>query len=214
VLSCGRAPWAPRRLNGVDIVTWLERTGFFDQPLSALPSSAARLAANVQATGAGGGHDLHCRVLQRIGVTLAGRLADVSGDRVTFADDLRDSVAFGDARLADVARLLRQTLGDAAPDVPVPEPFTDNGPTELDIAAFRAVIFTTGFRPDYARWVRFPIFDRDGFPITDGDLRTTVPGLHFCGVHFLRNRRSSLLWGVGDDARIVARTIASERRAA
>jgi putative flavoprotein involved in K+ transport len=77
-----------------------------------------------------------------------------------------------------------------------------------------AVVFTAGFRPDYARWVRFPVFDEDGFPVTGDDLATAVPGLHFCGVHFLRNRRSSLLWGVGDDARIVARTIASEQDSA
>ena len=38
-------------------------------------------------------------------------------------------------------------------------------------------------------------------------LATAVPGLYFCGVHFLRTRRSSLLWGVGDDARVVAKAI-------
>ena len=32
VLSCGRAPWGPRRPGGIDIVTWLVRVGFYDQP--------------------------------------------------------------------------------------------------------------------------------------------------------------------------------------
>ena len=36
-----------------------------------------------------------------------------------------------------------------------------------------------------------------------------VPGLYFCGVHFLRKRKSSLLMGVGEDAAIVARSIAA-----
>jgi putative flavoprotein involved in K+ transport len=35
-----------------------------------------------------------------------------------------------------------------------------------------------------------------------------VPGLFFCGVHFLRKRRSSVLFGVGEDAAIVAQSIA------
>jgi putative flavoprotein involved in K+ transport len=35
-----------------------------------------------------------------------------------------------------------------------------------------------------------------------------VPGLYFCGVHYLRKRKSSLLMGVGEDAAIVARSIA------
>jgi putative flavoprotein involved in K+ transport len=211
VLACGRAPWTPRRADGIDMVTWLHRAGFFEQTLADLPSPVARLLANVQTTGAGGGHDLHYRVLQRMGVTLAGRLREVAGGRAVFADDLADSVAFGDARMADVRTFLRNKLGDEAPELPEPEPFAAAGPREVDLGDFGAVVFTSGFRPDYARWVRFPVFDSEGFPIVDADLATTVPGLHFCGVHFLRNRRSSLLWGVGDDARIVAQTIARQR---
>jgi putative flavoprotein involved in K+ transport len=212
VLACGRAPWAPRRLGGIDIVTWLDRAGFYDQPRSSLPGPEARLVANVQTTGARGGHDLHYRVLQSLGVTLAGRLTGVSGGRVGFACDLGDSVAFGDARLADIRRFLREALGDEAPELPDPEPFVAAAPLEADLAGFGAIVFTAGFRPDYAGWVRFPVFDQDGFPVTEDDLATAVPGLYFCGVHFLRNRRSSLLWGVGDDARIVARAVASEPR--
>jgi putative flavoprotein involved in K+ transport len=34
-----------------------------------------------------------------------------------------------------------------------------------------------------------------------------VPGLYFCGVHFLRTRKSSLLFGVGEDAAVVAQLI-------
>ena len=71
-LACGRAPWFPRRLGDRDLSWWALETGFLDAPLSSLPSPAARLAANVQATGAGGGHDLHYRTLRKMGVTLVG----------------------------------------------------------------------------------------------------------------------------------------------
>jgi putative flavoprotein involved in K+ transport len=208
VVACGRAPWVPRRLAGLDIVTWLDRAGFYDQPRSVLPSPAARLVANVQVTGARGGHDLHFRVLQDLGVTLAGQLTGVASGRATFANDLAQSVAFGDARLADIRRLLRDTWGDEAPDVPEPEPFVADPPEEVDLSGFGAVVFTAGFRPDYAGWVHFSVFDELGFPVTDDDLNTSVPGLHFAGVHFLRNRRSALIWGVESDARVLARTIA------
>ena len=36
-----------------------------------------------------------------------------------------------------------------------------------------------------------------------------VPGLFFCGVHFLRKRRSALLYGVDEDAAIVAHSLAT-----
>jgi putative flavoprotein involved in K+ transport len=110
--------------------------------------------------------------------------------------------------MADMRMFLQTKLGNDAPEIPDPEAFVAAAPVEADLADFGAVVFTTGFRPDHARWVKFPVFDEDGFPITDDDLATAVPGLFFCGVHFLRTRRSSLLWGVGDDARIVAMAIA------
>jgi len=205
VLSCGRAPWVPRRLGDKDIVTWLNQTAFFDQPL---PAQGARLFANLQMTGARGGHDLHYRVLRDLGVQLVGRLVAVSNGRAQFANDLMDSVAFGDARYLDIRRLLRDTIGDAVPEMPDPPPFEARAASEIDLGGFAAVVFTSGFRPDYGGWVKFPVFDERGFPIVNDALATAVPGLYFCGVHFLRKRRSSLLFGVGEDAAIVARTIA------
>jgi putative flavoprotein involved in K+ transport len=213
VLSCGRAPWVPRRLGDRDIVTWVQGTPFLDQPVASLPSPAARFVSNFQTTGARGGHDLHYRVLQGMGVRLVGRLAGISGGKALFADDLADSVAFGDARYVEVRNLLTATYGSELPEMPDPEPFTADAPTEIDLGNVGAVVFTSGFRPDYTRWVHAPVFDEMGFPVVDADLSTTVPGLYFCGVHFLRKRRSSLLFGVGEDANILAATIAGRLHA-
>jgi putative flavoprotein involved in K+ transport len=55
-------------------------------------------------------------------------------------------------------------------------------------------------------------FDEMGFPIHHEGESTVAPGLHFVGVHFLRTRKSSLLYGVGEDASIVAGRIAASRR--
>jgi putative flavoprotein involved in K+ transport len=209
-LSCGRAPWAPRRLDGTDIVTWLAKTTYFDQPVSALPYPAARLTANVQTSGARGGHDLHYRTLQTLGVPLLGHLSGIDGYRAVFADDLGESVAFGDARWANIRRLLTEQLsgrGIGIPQLPAPAPFCYEPIRELDLLGFGAVINTTGFRADY-RWIDAPVTDELGFPRTIDAASTVLPGLYFCGVHFLRTRRSSLLFGVGDDAAVVARQIA------
>jgi putative flavoprotein involved in K+ transport len=51
-------------------------------------------------------------------------------------------------------------------------------------------------------------FDDRGFPLADEGASSVVPGLYSCGVHFLRCRKSSLLFGVGEDAAIVADQIA------
>lgn len=168
----------------------------------------------MQATGSGGGHDLHYRTLQQMGVTLLGHFLGADGRRARFAPDLRETVGWGDqlnAMLMNTVRALVAERGLPDPQIAEPPPFrAPDAPEELDLAGFGAVIFASGFRPDYDRWVRFPgAFDEFGFPIQRDGASTLVPGLFFVGVHFLRKRKSSLLIGVGEDAAIVARQIAT-----
>jgi putative flavoprotein involved in K+ transport len=97
--------------------------------------------------------------------------------------------------------------GRIVPELPEPLPFAADPLSEVKLSRFAAIIFTSGFRPDYARWVHLPAFDDMGFPLASEGASTVVPGLYFVGVHFLRTRKSSLLFGVGEDAAIVAATI-------
>jgi putative flavoprotein involved in K+ transport len=211
-LSCGRAPWAPRRVGDRDIVWWAIETGFMDVPVASLPDPGARLAANILATGHGGGHDLHLRTLQAMGVTLVGHFLEATDRSARFAQDLAESIAWGDERYRQLAGLIQETAverGIEPPNLPDPAPFSDRSPERLDLAGFGAVVFAGGFRPGYGSWVPWPrAFDEMGFPIHRDGASTVVPGLYFVGVHFLRKRKSSLLMGVGEDAAIVARSIA------
>jgi putative flavoprotein involved in K+ transport len=211
VLSCGRAPWLPRRFGGHDLVWWLRESGFLDASVDSLPGPEARLFANVLASGRDGGHDLHLRVLRARGVTLAGRFRGVEGRRVSFADDLGDSVAWGDERYGQLRTLFESFARDHGLEPPLaePEPFDATAPESVDVGRFGAVIFTSGFRPDYASWLPPAAFDELGFPLQHDGESTVVPGLFFVGVHFLRKRKSSLLSGVGEDAAIVAGRVAA-----
>jgi putative flavoprotein involved in K+ transport len=212
-LSCGKAPWVPRRVGQRDIVWWMVESGFMDAPVESLPNPLARLAANPQATGHDGGHDLNFRTLRAAGVTLLGRFLGAEGRTARFADDLGDSVGWGDDRCRELMDLVRATVerrGLALPEIPEPGPFDADAPEELDLSGFGAVVFTGGFRPDYGGWVHVPgAFDDLGFPLHADGESTTAPGLFFVGVHFLRKRKSSVLYGVGEDATIVADGVAS-----
>jgi putative flavoprotein involved in K+ transport len=212
-LACGRAPWASRRIGERDLVWWVLETGFLDAPVGSLPDPRARLAANVLATGHGGGRDLHLRTLRRTGVTLLGRFLGAQGRRARFAPDLAASVAWGDERrgqLMDLVRKLVAERGLAQPEIAEPEPLDCRTPEELDLSDFGAVIFTSGFRPDYESWVHCPgAFDELGFPLQEDGASTVVDGLYFVGVHFLRKRKSSIFLGVGEDAATVAGKIAT-----
>ncbi len=84
--------------------------------------------------------------------------------------------------------------------------FEDGGEIKAD-----AVIWATGYRPDYS-WIDLPIFD------PDGRLRhrrgvTDVPGLYFLGLTWQRTRGSALIGWVKDDAQFIAQRIAAVQEA-
>jgi putative flavoprotein involved in K+ transport len=212
VLACGRASWAPRRIGGRDLVWWLVETGHVEATVESLPMPEARLFGNIVATGHGGGHDLHLRTLQAQGVVLAGHFLGAADGRVRFAPDLHATAAASDERhtqFMDLVRELVAARGLDDPGIEEPEPFEADAPEELLLSDFGAVVFAGGFRPDYTSWLPWPeAFDELGFPIHAEGASTVVPGLYFVGVHFLRKRKSSLLYGVGEDAALVAAAIA------
>jgi putative flavoprotein involved in K+ transport len=207
-LACGRAPWIPRRLDGRDTWKWVAETPFIDMTLADLPSPIARLGANPQASGCRGGHDLHYRTLQTLGVNLLGHFVGYEDGAAHFAPDAAECVAFGDARYSEICDAIRKTCaarGVKPPEMPPPPPFKIQPVERLRLDRFGAVIFTSGFRPDYARWVRFPsAFDSLGFPIQQEGSSTVVDGLHFMGVHFQRKRKSATFLGVAEDAAVLA----------
>lgn len=215
-LACGRAPWIPRQLGGRDTVAWMVETPFLEATLADLPNPRARLGANPQASGRRGGHDLHYRTLHASGVSLLGHFLGVDDGVAHFAPDLAESVAFGDARYADICGLIRKTCsarGVDAPEMPPPAAFAADLPEHLDLSGFGAVVFTSGYRPDYASWVDLPdAVDDLGFPIQQDGSSTVVPGLHFMGVHFQRKRKSATFLGVAEDATVLAETIVTQSR--
>ena len=113
----------------------------------------ARSAPTRSASGRHGGHDLHYRTLQALGVVLAGHLLAFEDGRVRFASDLADLVAFGDARYKDIRNLIRARAGGEglpAPEFPDPPPFAAD-PRSIELGSLAVVVVTCGFRPDYRR---------------------------------------------------------------
>jgi putative flavoprotein involved in K+ transport len=114
--------------------------------------------------------------------------------------------------LFDDVRALVVERGIPMPDIPEPEPFDPSAPEEMDLVGVGASCSRGGSAPTTG------LDPRARGPSTSSASRSTsrlassvVPGLYFVGVHFLRKRKSSLLWGVGEDAAIVARQVAANR---
>ena len=70
-----------------------------------------------------------------------------------------------------------------------------------------AVIWSTGYRPDYS-WIDLPVFDAEGLVRQKRGL-TPVPGLDFLALTWQHTRGSALLGWVKDDAEFIAPQIAT-----
>lgn len=214
-MACGKAPWFHRRVEGRDLFDLLLDSPFFEQRTEDLPSPAARHGANVQSSGLGGGHDLHYRTLAALGVRLGGHLR---GSMTAQSASPRTC-------LSPSPSPMRPTAGSAT-----------SSPRGARRQAVRCLSFRSrrrSTRPGSSRfrcagsglsslrrasgratpkWIDIPgIVDDLGFPVHVNGESAVSPGLHFVGVHFLRRRRSSLLFGVGDDAAATADLIASRQ---
>ena len=82
-------------------------------------------------------------------------------------------------------------------------PVLEDG-TVLDV---QNVIWCTGFHPGFS-WVQLPVFDEHGEPRQFRGVVSEAPGLYFVGLHFLYAMSSTMIHGVGRDARYVAERIA------
>jgi len=80
--------------------------------------------------------------------------------------------------------------------------FQDASELEVD-----AVIWATGYRPDYS-WIGLPIIDESGRLRHRRGL-TDVPGLYFLGLTWQSTRGSALIGWVKDDAQFIAGQIAA-----
>jgi len=77
----------------------------------------------------------------------------------------------------------------------------------LSRGAIKTIIWATGFRPDYS-WLEVPVVDPKGYIRHDGGV-VESPGVYLLGMPFLRRRKSTLIDGVGDDARDLSAHLAS-----
>jgi putative flavoprotein involved in K+ transport len=72
---------------------------------------------------------------------------------------------------------------------------------DLRSGEIRAIVWATGFRPDYS-WLDVPVVDAKGHLSHEGGV-VSSPGMYALGLPVLRRRKSSFIYGVGDDARDV-----------
>ena len=209
-LSTGRYRRTPRSYRGRDIYWWFGALDVWNRSIEQYPDLKRGSVFTV--SGVGGGRDIDLRRFPEEGITLVGRMREVSAGRITFADDLEQSLTLGDAWFAD----LRGQMDDYArnhgldlPEETTPErPLSDDAGREpileLDAAAtgIASVIWATGFRYNF-NWVKVPVLGTSGEPLQQRGV-SSCPGFYFLGLRRMFNLRSNLFEGVGEDAAYIA----------
>src|SRR5262249_9501228 len=149
-----------------------------------------RRVPSLQLTGSPDRMTLDLNALTAMGVKLVGRLAGIGDGKAQFSGSLRNVCALSDlkmGRLLDTIDTGAKANGlDDKVDPPRRLAATEveaSPPLTLDLAGIEAVIWATGFRPDYS-WLHVPVLDRKGRIRHDGGV-VSSPGLYVMGLQFL-----------------------------
>jgi len=210
-VSVGEHLRLPRTYRGRDVLWWMDASGVWDQRYDEVEDlTRARRLPSPQLVGTPERTALDLNALAAMGVELVGRCATVRDGRALFSGGLRNVFSLADLkmeRLLDTFDEWAKTDGYDAEAGP-PERFAPTRVPEftrlqLDLRSgeIRAIVWATGFRPDY-RWLDVPVIDTKGQLRHDGGV-VDSPGVYALGLPVLRRRRSTFICGIEDDARDV-----------
>lgn len=215
-LSVGPHDRPPRRYRNRDNVWWLGVLGKWEAPTQ----TPGTEHVTISVSGARGGHTVDFRNLAAAGMTLLGLTESYKDGVLTFAPDLADNIARGDANylsVLDEADAFAERNGLDLPQEPTariigPNPECVTNPIlELDIdkAGITSIIWATGYAVDYS-WLQVDAFDDNGKPKHQRGI-SAEPGVYFLGLPWLSRRGSSFIWGVWHDAKFLADQISIQR---
>jgi len=216
-LSVGPHDRLPRRYRGHDYCWWMGVLGMWDDERV----TPGKEHVTISVSGAHGGYTVDFRRVAAEGMTLVGRTESFRDGTVTFAPNLVDNLAEGDAyylSILDDADAYIERNGLDLPEEPEARVIVKDPPCitdpilELNMAdaGITSIIWATGFALDFS-WLKVDAFDKDGKPLHQRGV-SNEPGVYFLGLPWLSRRGSSFIWGVWHDAKHVADNILIQKK--
>ncbi|UOA27871.1 NAD(P)-binding domain-containing protein [Pseudosulfitobacter sp. DSM 107133] len=222
ILAAGNHIRMPRHYRGHDIQWWMEHAGLLSATADTVDDIArARSVPSLQLVGDPARQFLDLNALQNMGIEIVGRLAGMHDTSLMFSGALANAASLSDLKMNRALTQMDNWVATTGLDLKAPPvrfaptwlPTLPRLTLDISCGAIKTVVWATGFAPDYS-WLHLPVFDAKGRLVHNGGI--VAPGLYALGLPFMRTRKSSLIDGVGDDARWLARHIATsvDRRAA
>jgi putative flavoprotein involved in K+ transport len=201
-LAVGEHVRLPRTYRGKDILWWMDTAGVLDEDYKNIDDIVrARNLPSMQLAGYTDRRMLDLNSLTAIGVKLVGRLAGINKGKLQLSGSLRNVCALADLKMNRLLNAIDEWADENPPAEKIDPPHRfdttvveESPPLLVDIArsGIKTIIWATGFRPDGV--------------VADS------PGLYIIGMPFLRRRKSTLIDGVGDDARELSDHLAAYLR--
>ena len=215
-LSIGPHSRYPRRYRGHDYCWWLGVLGQWDIEAP----EPGTVHVTIAVSGAYGGYTVDFRPFAARGMTLLGRTESFRDGVMTFAPDLAENIARGDAAYLKVLNDADAYVSRSGLDLPEDPEAREFGQDpdcvtdpirELNLAeaGITSIIWATGYALDYS-WLNVDAFDEHGKPNHRRGV-SAESGVYFLGLPWLSRRGSSFIWGVWHDARYLAHHIATHR---
>ncbi len=217
ILSVGPHDRPPRAYRGRDYCWWLGVLGKWD----VAATEPGKEHVTIAVSGAQGGHTVDFRRFAEQGMTLVGRTDGYKDGVLSFAADLADNIAHGDAYYLSMLQEADAYVARNGLDFPEepeahviaadPDCVTNPIPAlNLAEAGVNSIVWATGYSRDYS-WLNVDVFDEQGAPRHQRGV-AFEPGIYFLGLPWQSRRGSTFIWGVWEDAKYVADHIAIQCR--
>jgi len=208
----------PRRYRGADIFEWLLKVGFFSVKTEDITDPREFDLKQPQISGVGPlGHTLSLQSLARRGAIVLGKVNGAMGDVINIQTNAAGNIRFGDQVSSRIKGLIEDFIRKNRLDVPPPEPDPADEPdlnatcassaTALDLGhqGIRSIIWATGFVGDFG-FLQNLINGGNGGVVHRNGI-SSVPGLYFVGLPWLRMRKSGIINGIVEDAAFIAERV-------
>jgi putative flavoprotein involved in K+ transport len=213
-LVTGNAPRCARFYRGRDVVDWLSDIGQYDITVEKDGMNKKKHDTNHYLTGRDGGRDIDLRKFALEGMSLYGRMKGVAGGKMLFEPNLRTNLDGADRVYNGINALIDRHIAEKGIDAPAGNPYVplwepETEPADLDLKAegVTAVIWATGFSPDWS-FIGLPIFDGNAYPVHRRGV-TAVDGVYVLGLPWLWTWGSGRFLSVGKDAEHVVGHLAA-----
>jgi putative flavoprotein involved in K+ transport len=211
-LSTSRVGRVPRHYRGKDIMDWLISTSFFDMKPGQVPDATMLHAAAPQLSGTTGG-TISLQSLAKKGITVLGKIENAAAQNILLQPNAAWHVQFADEFSATVKAMVDEFI--ESNNYPAPAAEIDeadmpdvNSSCASSVASIHlqeeninSIIWATGFANSFD-YLKIPVFDRDKNPVHQNGI-TAEKGLFFLGLPWLRKRKSSLIYGITEDAKFI-----------